>query len=80
MARLHRVEAYILDLSDDMIEDSTEDIIERIDDKISRLGIHIEGFNTSSIDIHWYDNIDINQKTSDVNTYRKYFEKGDNND
>jgi len=70
MARIHKVELYIVDIND-FYSENTERIVEEISD---RLNVSLKGFDTQCKEVDWDDDIDINFTNANLETYRKYFE------
>lgn len=70
MAKLYKVEMYILD-----INETYEDICDICDDATYDMDlVKFEPINTQIRKIEWSDNIDLNKNTCTIETYRKYFE------
>ena len=67
MAKLYKVEMYILDVNDEY--GSAEEIIENN----CRQPSIFKTFNTQEVEIKWDDEIDINFKDCSVENYRRYF-------
>jgi len=71
MAKLYKVEMYILDIND-CYKDLDEIMIETecaIDEA------SFNSFNVESVELEWEDDIDLNYTNATVGTYRKYFKE-----
>ena len=68
MAKLYKVEMYILDVNEDYKD--LEEILHMTEYKCDASFIP---FEVQQIDIEWDDEIDINQSGEPAQTYRKYF-------
>ena len=70
MAKLYKVEMYILDVNEDY---------SNLEDAVSDMGLtsdlNLNCFNVKEVDIEWHDNIDLNFYNCSVENFRKYFEK-----
>lgn len=69
MAKLYKVEMYVLD-----VNEQYQDLDEIIDMAEMKLDAHFNPFNIQMTEIEWEDDIDINHFGCTVDTYRKYFD------
>jgi hypothetical protein len=69
LAKIYKAEMYFVDVNDDY--DSFESILTNIDYRLR--GVMVEGFNSESREINWYDKIDLNYANCPVENYRNYF-------
>lgn len=68
MAKLYKVEMYILD-----VHDSYENISDVCDTMAYEADVYLQPFKTEEREIEWSDNIDLNNINCTEETYKKYF-------
>ena len=70
MARLYKIEMYIVDYNDDY--STLEDIIS---DMELATDVFLNCFNVEEVNVKWNDDIDLNFANQSVEIYRKYFKE-----
>lgn len=73
MAKIFKFTAYVVDVNDDF--DSADDYIDYVNNGIKYDG-DIIPFNSSTVNVEWDDDIDINKCDCPQESYDKYF-RGD---
>lgn len=71
MAKIHKVELYILDINDmyDSLDDIITDCERSVDDVIFKLELG------QTVNVEWTDDINLNFINCPMDNYHKYFEK-----
>jgi len=72
MAKLHKVELYIID-----VNNNYSNIKEIMHDIGNSTDCSLIPFNTQEVEIDWHDDIDINLTNCPVEIYREYFREED---
>ena len=68
MAKLHKIEMYVLDVNDEYEE--LDDIINALEYKID---VNFIPFNSKTVKIDFHDDIDINHIDATIDNYENYF-------
>lgn len=69
MAKLYKVEMYVLDINEDY--HSFDDMMNDVENSIEA---SFTPFNVQESDIEWDDDIDLNKVDAPLKVYRDYFE------
>lgn len=70
MARLYKVEMYVLDINEDYY--SFDDIMNDVENSVEA---GFTPFNIQEVEFEWDDNIDLNKMNAPLEVYRNYFEE-----
>ena len=73
MAKLHKVELYIID-----VNDNYSNLKEIMHDIGNSTDCSLIPFNSQEVEIDWHDGIDINFSNCPVENFREYFEENEN--
>jgi len=72
MAKLHKLELYVLDVNDDF--NNSQDVLNYIEHQTSRY-LNFKSSSQKSVDIKWEDDIDLNFSDCSIESYEAYFIK-----